>query len=184
MQQLNQTSEFSLIVDTAKLDREGETLSLLPTEAERAAIAERLNLGSLSHFSGEAVVSPWGRGGWQVEATFAAIVEQECVVTLEPVENQIEDGFLVRYLPEKALAVYDQEEEVMLGEVMEEDPPELLPSDGIDVGELAVEYLSLSLDPYPRKPEASKSLQSDDNPAEIETKENPFAVLSKLKKVP
>ena len=182
MQKADGALEYSLPIDPAKLDRDGETVKLAPSDAERASIARRLGLLALKRFSGDVTISPWGRGGWQVSGTFHAVVDQECVVSLEPVENAVEDGFQVRYLPEKALAAYEPDAEVMVGEVTEEDPPELLPEIGFDVGEVAVEYLSLALDPYPRKeglPEIAESENKDEGDG---TKENPFAVLSKLKK--
>ncbi len=127
-------------------------------------------------------MTPWGRGGWQIAGTFTAIVRQECVVSLEPFEEGLEETFVVRYLPQKALTAYEKDDEVMVGEVTDEDPPELLPSSGIDIGELAVEYLSLSLDPYPRKPGADKSPIPRENSLSSAPKENPFSVLKDLKK--
>ena len=48
-------------------------------------------------------------------------------------------------------------------------------SDGIlDLGEIGAQYLSLSVDPYPR-------FEEKDVPV-LETKKNPFAVLAQLKK--
>lgn len=182
MHQSDQDLEFSLVLDPANFGRDGETVALVPNDVEQLAIAKRLGLVSLRDFRGEARVTPWGRGGWQVKGAVSAVVEQECVVSLEPVEATVEETFLVQYLPEKALAAYGREEEVMLGDMMEEDPPELLPDAGIDVGELAVEYLSLSIDPYPRKPDVGKSPPLGDTQADIEPGKTPFSILSKLKK--
>jgi hypothetical protein len=57
------------------------------------------------------------------------------------------------------------------------DDVELVDDGAIDIGELAVQYLSLSLDPYPRKPDASwPATGAEAEPA------SPFAVLRGLKK--
>jgi hypothetical protein len=57
----------------------------------------------------------------------------------------------------------------------DEDPPEPLPDGFIDLGALAVEFLALALDPFPRKPGAAfDSADSDETPS-------PFAALAALK---
>ena len=58
-----------------------------------------------------------------------------------------------------------------------EDDFEYSTLDEIDLGELTAQYLSLSLNPYPRAPDsdASKILEK------FQDKENPFAILEKLK---
>ncbi len=175
-------SEFSIHIDPQNLDKAGETISLAPDDGQRAAIAQRLGLVALPQFTGEIEVRPWGAGGYEVSGTIAARVTQECVVSLEPVENEIEEQFVVHYLPQKALASYLKEEDVMVGEVMDEDPPEPLPDDGFDVGDLSVEYLSLAIDPYPRRDDLAKSQQLSDKDQPDTEKPNPFAVLSDLKK--
>jgi hypothetical protein len=49
--------------------------------------------------------------------------------------------------------------------------------DEIDLGEITAQYLSLSLNPYPRAPDsdASKVLE------QFQDRKNPFAILEKLK---
>jgi hypothetical protein len=58
------------------------------------------------------------------------------------------------------------------------DPPEVLQHGSIDLGALAVEFLLLGIDPYPRKPGVSfEPPRVVDDPAA-----HPFAVLAALKK--
>jgi hypothetical protein len=62
-------------------------------------------------------------------------------------------------------------------EAAEEDPPESLSDGKVDLGAIAVEFLLLGIDPYPRKPGAEFSpLKSEDGNAK------PFAALEALKK--
>jgi hypothetical protein len=58
----------------------------------------------------------------------------------------------------------------------DEDPPEPLDSGHIDLAALAVEFLALALDPFPRKPGAVFADAPD-----VETEGGPFAALSALK---
>ena len=59
----------------------------------------------------------------------------------------------------------------------DEQPPDLIVSDDIDLGELASEYLLLSIDPYPR------SIETDDKLYEVNTntkEDGPFSNLKGL----
>jgi hypothetical protein len=57
------------------------------------------------------------------------------------------------------------------------DEPETLTGGGVDLGEIATEFLILGLDPYPRKPDAIfRSPQAGEDSA------HPFAALAALKK--
>jgi hypothetical protein len=75
-------------------------------------------------------------------------VTQTCVVSLEPFEAEVVEPIDVKFLPAgttKPAAALPEEEE---------DTDEIV--DGrIDLGALASEFLTLGLDPYPRKPGAA-----------------------------
>jgi uncharacterized metal-binding protein YceD (DUF177 family) len=54
--------------------------------------------------------------------------------------------------------------------------------EGLDLGEVAAEELSLALDPYPRKPGARlEKSRYGESEEEAEKGRNPFAVLAGLK---
>jgi hypothetical protein len=58
------------------------------------------------------------------------------------------------------------------------DPPDPIIGGRIDLGALAAEFLSLGLDPYPRKPGVDFEAPEGDAPGE----ESPFAALGKLRR--
>jgi hypothetical protein len=58
----------------------------------------------------------------------------------------------------------------------DEDPPDVLGSDLIDIGHYVVEHLALEIDPFPRAPGAEVA------PPEPEEPPSPFAALSRLKR--
>ncbi|MFC7539628.1 DUF177 domain-containing protein [Siccirubricoccus deserti] len=75
---------------------------------------------------------------------FTATVTQACIVTLEPVEQQMAESLAFRLLP--------PEQEEADGP---EDLDEIACPDGVaDLGEAVAEQLALALDPYPRAPGA------------------------------
>lgn len=113
-----------------------------PTEAEAEAIRHALGLRGLRKMRFEGELSPLGKRGWLVKGTLGASITQDCVVTLEPVKTRIDQEVSIRFLPDTAIE-YDTPEDVL------EDDIEPL-EEVIDLGQVAVEALSLAMPDYPR----------------------------------
>ena len=98
----------------------------------------------------------WGAGnatGVRVKGHVSVSIVQDCVVTLDPVEQQIEEDFEAIFLPENsrlAKRVQDGSAELVL-DPEGPDLPETFTGDSIDVGAVAAEFAALAIDPYPRK---------------------------------
>lgn len=146
------------------------------TPAECAALAPRLGLRDLSEFkaaltirrvSGGAIV----RVGGKIEAE----VVQACVVSLQDVHERVEAEFETFFTQDK-VEVSGKELEF---NAEDEDSPEMVVNGMIDLGEVATQYLSLNLNPYPRAPGVSLAAQLAE--AGMEVKNRPFAVLEGLK---
>jgi len=170
--------EYAYPVDVASLPATGIDRPIRPTEEERAAIARRLDLQSLDRFDIRIEVTPWRGSGARLKASFEADVVQTCVVSLEPVPATVKDSFDVRFLPAAMLAEPGEGEELEISPD-DDDAPEPLGGDTgtvLDAGDVAVQYLSLALDPYPRKEGAVIPEE-----AASEAEPSPFAVLAALK---
>ena len=76
---------------------------------------------------------------------------QNCVVTLEPIESEIDEAVDLVFLPEAATA---PDAGGRCSAVEADDPPETLQDGMVDLGAVATEFLLLGIDPYPRKPGA------------------------------
>jgi hypothetical protein len=139
----------------------------------RAAAATAAGVNEVPQLMASFDVARHGRGGLHVVGTVSARVRQTCVVTLEPVENQIEEGVDLVFVPPSALGPIAKD--VYLGPEAVE-PPEALIDGVIDLGAIATEFLMLGIDPYPRKPGAVfEAPQSGD------TGSRPFAALAALR---
>ena len=159
----------------------GRPIHLAADEAERAAIAERLGLADLTTLTLNGSLKRGGKGSARFEGTLQARATQTCIVTLDPVPAAVAEDLAIRLVSE------DQLRDAVELEV-DPDEPDIEPlSDGmIDLGELAVQYLAVSLDPYPRSADAP-ALAPDQGQEEEEGEaaaESPFAVLRKLKENP
>ena len=160
-----------------KLDRvrDGERIDITAGEAERAAIADRLDLAKLDRLEAHAVLSCDGER-IRARGRVAASLDQRCVVTGEPVAAHIDEPFDIAFVPEPAVASHD--EEIELGE----EDCDVVFHDGaaIDLGAAVTDTLALALDPYPRSAGAEAALRE----AGVLTEEQagPFAALAQLKK--
>ena len=142
--------EFSRIVKMTALNQEPQRYSARANPAECEALKGRLDLIGLSDFSVEAQVKKWRRGV-RVSGTIKADVVQRCIVSLEPVPDQISESFDRGFLPEQDLVgdmkpgqEVEIEDDAELGDL-----PDIL-DETLDLGEIASEALSLALNPYPR----------------------------------
>lgn len=172
--------EFSRTIATEALrDRGGGALSAEATDAERAALAARYGVPAVLDLSVDATADPWGPGGWRVSGRARARLTQTCVVSLEPVDTEVDEGFVRFFAPGRRI----EEARDLLDEDAEEEPEVL--GAAIDVGEIAAEAVALGIDPYPRRPDASFDGAVHGPPgAEPLTDEaaRPFARLSALKR--
>lgn len=126
------------------VNRLPETYLVEATEAELVALAARLKILAVLALSCRFTLEAVG-GAVLAGGVLAGRVVQSCVVSLEPVEQEVAETFSVRFVPEGE-------------ETGDDDPdsPDELPYRGsrIDLGEATVEQLALALDPYPRLPGA------------------------------
>lgn len=164
------TARWSRPVSVARLHKD-EAMTLEASEAERAAIAEELDLVALDSLSADVVVRPWRGEGVRVAGTVRAALRQECVVTLEPVPTAVEETFDVRLHPDVV------ESETVEVDPEAPDPPEPLASEVVDVGAIALEHFVLGIDPYPRA--AGVEFEP---PQEEDGEPSPFAALAALKR--
>jgi Large ribosomal RNA subunit accumulation protein YceD len=123
-------------------------------------------------------VTPKRDGRFQVVGHVKARIGQTCVVTLDPIESDIDEAIdLIFAPPEQIPALSDLVDAAAEGDVEIPDPPEPIMGGVIDLGRLATDALLLGVDPYPRKPGAVFDLQvTADDP-----EDHPFAALKALK---
>jgi uncharacterized metal-binding protein YceD (DUF177 family) len=175
---------FSRPLAAASVGEAGQRLHHAASEAECAALAELDGLVGVRDLAVDAEVSRRGKDGLHVSGRVTALVTQTCVVTLEPFESQVDERFEVDFAPEaeaeaahrRALEEIEAAADKAAALLEQRDPPDPIVGGQIDLGALAMEFLALGLDPYPRSPGARF-----DEVAEPE-KASPFTVLAALKK--
>lgn len=160
-------SEMSYVIDTSKIPLNGMEFVVEASEQEAQKIAERLGIVSLSEFKSHVFVTK--EDLITVRAAFTAQVVQKDVVTSENVSQSIDDSFEENFIDKKSVKEPFDTDDL--------DSPEIIENNELDIGELLIQYLALSLDAFPRNQEDAEFIYQ-----EGEEKENPFLVLKKLKK--
>lgn len=127
----------------------GQRLQVTAPAEALPGIATRLGLEGVQALSVEFALAPVSGGGLRVAGDLDAAVTYLCVASLEPFEAPVHDHFETLFLPlpEEELPAPDEDDP-------DADWPEPLGDGGIDLGEMAVQQLSLALDPHPRAPGA------------------------------
>ena len=166
-------------VMVAQIPDTGLHRKLEASAAERRAMADVAGLRDILSAHADFDVVPRSGGRIQVTGRVRARVGQTCVVTLDPIENEIDEEVDLTFAPEaEARRLEDLIEE---GQDDEEppdvaDPPEAIVNGAIDLGRIATDALFLAIDPYPRKPGAVFETEV----TAPDPEDHPFAALKAL----
>jgi hypothetical protein len=115
----------------------------------------------------------------QVTGQVRAIVGQTCVVSLEPMQSEIDEAVDLVFAPPPAGQTGGAAEGARKPAKAGEEPPEPLIDGAVDLGAVATEFLMLGIDPYPRK----QGVEFSPPKAEDDTA-HAFAALAALQKRP
>lgn len=166
-------SPWSVPVIVANIPDTGLHMEIEAPAEVRAALATLAGLRELPQLAAAFDLTKLG-GGVHVAGQVSARVGQTCVVTLEPIENLVEEAVDLRFSPVAAPLAPEAEAKVAKAD---KEPPEALVDGVLDLGAVATEFLLLGIDHYPRKPDA-KFIP----PAREDDGAHPFAALEALKK--
>ncbi len=174
---MNQTKPpWSVPVALTDIPDTGRRFDLAADESVRAELAKLAGLRALPSLQATFEVARHGSRGLRVTGRVAAIVGQNCVVTLDPMENEVEENVDLLFMPRREPSA-EGDEASPAAEVADPNAPEPLIGDLIDLGGIATEFLLLGIAPYPRKPEATF-----EPPPVEDAAAHPFAALAALKK--
>jgi uncharacterized metal-binding protein YceD (DUF177 family) len=114
--------------------------------------------------------------GVRLEGTVEGKARQACVVSLQPVAQEISETFATIFVPEQDLKPIEVDEEgavnfdAFLGD---EELEDALPEGPLDLGEIAAQEFAVALDPYPRADGAGFKAEWGEGPQPV----SPFADL-------
>lgn len=176
-------AEFYRPFDTGEMSDEVAEREISANDDERTALAQRFGLQALDRLSAALTIRRIGGDMFHVSGRLSATVVQQCVVTLEPLKSSLEEPVAVTFVKHGTTGKSTAADNAAEG--LEDEAPEAMDGDLIDLGEAVAQQLAISLDPYPRAPGASleavlpRGLAAEKGEG---TRPSPFAVLETLRK--
>ena len=165
------------LVTVAQIPDNGLHRDIEADQAARNAMAETAGLREISSARASFDLALQSGGRVHVTGRIQARIGQTCVVTLDPIENEIDEQVDLMFAPSEQLSefigVADDIPDSAAGTA---DPPEPIENSVIDLGRLAADMLYLAIDPYPRKAGAEFEPQV----AATDPDDHPFAALKAL----
>ncbi len=167
-------TDFIYIVDLESASNRGRPESFHANDAHRQNIIEMFNLLDLKSFSVQFHVTKEINNTYLLQGSINASVVQLSVISFEPVRTKISEQFSVVLVPsQKRLAEYEESHP--------DDDSDVFVEGEYDIGNVALEYLSLCLPDNPKLPGESNDYKEFDASKNI-SKLSPFAgLIDKLK---
>lgn len=168
---------WSVPVMVARIPDAGLQVAFEADAAQRAALAKLAGLREVLHASASFELSHSGNEAVHAVGRVRGRVGQTCVVTLEPVEADIDEAIDVMFVPASQGTSATYAPPPIEGDEDIPEPPEPIIGGMIDLGKLAMDMLFLGIDPYPRQPGTvfvAPAIPDDPD-------KHPFAALKTLK---
>jgi uncharacterized metal-binding protein YceD (DUF177 family) len=174
-----QRDPWRALVTVAHIPETGLHRDMEADQATREAMAHAAGLREISMAHASFDLAPKSGGQVHVTGRVQARIGQTCVVTLEPIENSIDEVVDLTFAPVEQIPKFAQPADDIPDDDLETaDLPEAIENGMIDLGRLATDVLYLAIDPYPRKPGATFE------PPVVEAadpEDHPFAALRGLR---
>lgn len=169
---MSSTPELSRRFALADIGAEPRAVVVVAEDAERTALARRFGLVSLDALLARVELAAVNNS-IEARGTLSARMTQSCVATAKSLSVKLEETFQIRFEAPDTQVI---EEEFELSaddcDVMEHD------GQAIDLGEAVAQTLGLSIDPFPRAPDADTALKATGILAEQDV--GPFSKLKGL----
>lgn len=180
---MNNLPELEVLV--SKLPNTGRNIIFEAEPGVLPVIQKQLDVEQVTKFQAKLLARPWKKGGMALKGDVLVNVTQACVVTSEPVRNELQIDIDRKFLPSgKAIRREQLNEE---GELVIDpdafDLPDEFHGDKVGLWDSLLEEIILNLDPFPRAPgaEVNREYQSDtDGDVGSAETHNPFAGLNTL----
>jgi uncharacterized metal-binding protein YceD (DUF177 family) len=166
-------------VVVAQIPETGLAIDIDANAAQRKAMADMAGLRDIASAQAQFEVTLQRGGRVHVAGRLQARIGQTCVVTLDPVDNDIDETIdLIFAPPEQVKELADLVDQADDDEAEVPEPLEPIADGVIDLGRLATDVLFLAIDPYPRKP----GVVFEPRVAAQDPEDHPFAALKALRR--
>lgn len=174
---MNTADPWHVRVAVAQIPDTGLQRSFEANQTVREAMAKIAGVREILSASASFDMRLKSGGRVHVTGRLKARIGQICVVTLDPIENEIDEQIDLMFAPTGQIPhLSDLVDDAAESNDGASDPPEPIVEGMIDLGRLATDALFLAIDPYPRRADAAfESTHEVLDPAD-----HPFAALKAL----
>jgi len=168
---------WRVLVNVVQIPDAGLHREIEADVATRVVLADMAGLREISSARASFDLTLESRGRVHVAGMVRARIGQTCVVTLDPIENEIDEKVDLMFAPEEQIPqLSNLVDEAIDGVAEIPDSPEPIVDGVIDLGRLAIDVLFLAIDPYPRK----SGVIFESQVATVDPEDHPFAALKGL----
>jgi uncharacterized metal-binding protein YceD (DUF177 family) len=169
---------WSAPIAVEQIPETGLHRELEASPAARVILAEQGGLRDVLSATASFDVTPKSGGRFHVAGWVKARIGQTCVVSLDPIESDIDEPIDVEFAPPDQIPqLADLVEDDIDDDAEVPDPPEPIENGLIDLGRVATDALFLAIDPYPRK----QGVVFEPVVTAPDPEDHPFAALKALK---
>lgn len=172
---MQQSSEMPYLIDIYKIPEKGKELIIKANAEQCVAIAKRLKIPAVLSLTASAKITK--DSSIRVQCHFEADLKQNCVITLETIQTHVSGEFEEFFISSSEGGMKNE----VIDLDLESEDPLPLERHELDVGELILEHLSLSMNPYPKKEGLPEDFFFKDENFDSLKQESPFAKLADLK---
>jgi uncharacterized metal-binding protein YceD (DUF177 family) len=157
------TPEFTYPVALDTIGAGGHDVELAADAGQRRKLAGRFGWVAIDSLTAK-VHLVTRAGGIDATGHLSATLDQKCVATGDPVRETVDTDFVLRFVDAAILGEADELE-------LADDDLDVIEFTGssVDVGEAVAQTLALSVDPFPRSPDADTKLRAAGVVSEGET---------------
>ena len=180
---MNSEADRAVLSRTVRVDdiRDGASGEIAVTKTEMDAIAGMLDLVALEGLTFNYRLDHGGGGRVHLTGRLHANVTQTCVVSLDPVEANLDVPVEVEFWPVSLIDELERSTEEP-GNPGLLDWPEAVVDGRIDLGPVIYETLATALEPYPKQEGVSFDWSQGPSEEAGSAKSGPFAALAALKR--
>ena len=175
--------QLSMDINVQVLPSKGLKIKLEPDAKQLKLLAKEADVASIERFDCDIEFRRWQKKGVSVTGKIFAQVTQQCVVTLEPVKNEVYEEIDRVFVPQNSRYLKPKLDEA--GEIVVDydgrDEPEPYGGVTLDAWQIVLEHFILGIDPFPRKEGVEfVPVKSGSEEPEDDDKISPFASLKDM----
>lgn len=183
------TPEWSHMIDVEEIGSAPVKFDIAPDESQINSLLGRLGVKKIEDLQAHITVGMKNMV-YHAKGSVQAKITQDCVVTLDPIVTEINEeveGWFADAEAAVSIAKARHERDLKKGQVEvpmleESEDPEPVIDGKIDLGELATQFLSLAINPYPHAEGVEYEFGDDKSQEEAsDLRKNPFAALKDWK---